>query len=426
MTDPTPSATPAVRPEYEDRLRRAHASALQRIRQDWRAQLRPADVLSDEILVPQAICRWSPERDKADATPDRKLFTALVARESPAPGTPLAVRADLTRPRTSREFWAEVFAESNKTMEDLAPYRIRVAWRWARETARLMGLLQEDELLCEALIPYRTADDAVVDPWEAPAGPAQPRGHTKDARHRGRVGDVVELMSPDAQSGRPGLTILPPEVPLEWLDEAIVREYDPADEKDDPELHRWLEAFERVVDYLGIENGSQKEPRSGTYGLYGLRQPRYTRLCFPSRYEIMAYEECILDETLNVLVRSGFRGAQRYLTKAYGLTLREIESMIQLARREAKRRTAGDVVEDRAIMVLRLEQFIAEARAKNPLDTKTPLLAMKQLAIVQGLAKAEIQDEMSQILNVMRDVASQPNKSLPGPAITDAEIIDVG
>jgi hypothetical protein len=73
----------------------------------------------------------------------------------------------------------------------------------------------------------------------------------------------------------------------------------------------------------------------------------------------------------------------------------------------------AEIEEDRAILSMRLEDLIQ--RSRDALDMRVELGAIKQLAIVQGVTRAEPEDAMSEFARVVRKVTDQSPKALLEP-----------
>lgn len=405
---------------HDPALEEAGRAGLDAIRQELRRTLVLGDLAPafPDGTVP-AVRRWTKEfrRGRTVELLDRAR-RAAAARDpvTTAPETATALFAALSGPPGSAAPPA-ADEEEPLTAEQTHPDRIWAAWRYVREHGRLAGRLQPTDPLQPALLPAKTSRGETEDPWVT--------------GYFGALGVVRD----DGAEEEP-LPIAPPPVPAEWLaDRQAIEAYDPSDPEDDPELHRWARHFSEIARTLNIGEGSTDAPRMGQRGLRGLSDPQWCRLLFPTRTEILAFEEYLVNRTLEVLVEGedplgqgissasggspiGTRGAMVFLTRKYGLLPREAQGIISMARDRGKERADGDLEQNRAMMVLRLESFIARIRQINFADTRSELMALKQLAIVQGLAKADVQDDLAEILRGFDNVATLPGdqpQGLPDP-----------
>lgn len=357
------------------------------------------------------------------------LFRALLAPDSLSPASYSPT------PRKQGMSPQEWVRQAEASMEEWHPHRIVVAWRFAREHGRLHGRLGLRDPIGPALLPARTRtgmEDPWASGWQGVLGPQDDPMHPAP-HHQTLPGTWAE----DGAGEYLALPVAPPQVPEDWLlaPEALDL-YDPSEQEDDPLLHRWLEFFAVTVRSLGIEDGSQDDPDLGKKGLHGMLDPVYCRIAFPSRAEVVAFEEFIVGRTLEVLVEGedpmgsrvdrsmiGTSGAMEFLSRKYGLLPREARTVIDLARDRAKSVADGDLAQNRAMMVLRLEAFISRLRQINPMDGRNELAALKQLAIVQGLAKAEQDNDLADMLRGFDAVAS-PDEDDPDalPPPTPAQV----
>lgn len=352
-----------------------------------------------------------PDDDPED-TPQRTrgIFAALTSRE---PESAASTRQRLTA-MTSQDRRPQP-ALSERTLEDLRPHRIRIAWRWAREVAVVTGACDEGQFLDAALSPTEAKD-----PWTAPIETYRPSAHQNS-----RAFATARLLLP--APGRAGVGLLPPPVPERWLaDPEMLLEYDPADPHHDPALHHWIGAFRHVAERHGFDLGTKFEPDSGRKGLAGLYSPRWVRLCFPAPGEIVALEQAIVDMTIRQYLRNNERGAGIYLRDVYGLSEEESTRFMPLVKAEVRSKICPDRTQARAEMRMRVEDFIRRARKAGPLGksgvSRDELMALKLLAVIDGLGQPETDQSMKEILAAFETVAKSQT-GLPSPTLCD--VLDV-
>ncbi|MFG0317742.1 MAG: hypothetical protein ACF8XB_10750 [Planctomycetota bacterium JB042] len=342
--------------------------------------------------------------------PAEDLFPAV--REQTAIDVPPGPDGDAIRKRMALErWWADAFREAKLTPADLHPFRLRVAWRVSREIARMKTIVALDETLERATAERPDGKD----PWLEHCGLRYTDG---DAKKSSAAWRVLRLHSPGTKAaphGR-GLGLLPPPVPEEFVEDGkVVESYDPRSKADDEALHRWLEALDIVVRLLGIERGSTENPQQGFLGLRYVLDPETVRASWPTRWEVMAFEFHLIEEVLEELTAHGVQAARRKLRDKYWLVDREVSGLVALARSAAAGRVQADLEELRALMVLRLED-LAE-RARDSLDTRVELNALKQLAIVQGLSKTEPEDAVRDFVDVVAKVSRADKRAVSAPPI---------
>lgn len=385
-----------------------------------------------------------------------------------------AIKEALAYKKFLHDAWREIIFEETYTLEDTQPYRIRVAWRLLREIARTKGLVAPDEMLVEALEPkYMAPEDDldfapasqmtihhdahtpmtgfVDDPWLIPrpfvrdVGRERLSGPDPSFRYSNSVIEAllaaervpehlkcyyVQLISEhEKQTWKPvylnGLPLMPPNVPFphlhplsgvqtgHWGDD-----YDPYNSAHDPLLHVYIKLLKNTAMHLYADQGSEVDPNCGRYGLHGLYDPALVRLSMPSRVQIMAWEALIVEDTLQQLVKNGQPQTKHYLYKTYGLRPHEIQQLIRIAKVRARQAVEGDVEEDRGLMVLRLED--AARRAREVSDLRAEMAALKNLAIVLGLARVDPQSAITDFVAVVKDAYQQRLESRPlqAPALT--------
>lgn len=305
---------------------------------------------------------------------------------------------DLT-PEQRKTLFKQVFFEDSRTLEELEPFRIRVAYRIVREILRLRGTHTDESLA--SLAP----DNKLTDPWTGLRTNAPRHFSTSPAAYGALpILDASDRLSP------PGLPILPPPPPPT----ASVN-YFPGIPDHDPRLHLYVNLLQTIATYLGIEHGTKLEPRLGKYGLLGLTNPVTIRLVFPTRLQLVQYERYLVQETLNYMVRVGRLGAERQLLERHGLADDEVMLLFNLASERATGVARSDVAQDKALMVLRLESLLERAREMH--SFKAELAALKVLSIVQGLSRVEPEDINTEFQAVVEMFEDAPRPlELPGPS----------
>lgn len=300
----------------------------------------------------------------------------------------------------------------------LEPERVMVAYRLTREMAVCMGLVSPDQTLLEALkqTGFTGADGNVryMDMWAIPQQGDQRKisRYCEDASWRPdtAIENVLASARMLADHHCPsdqvfdihsqqwitevyrGLPLMPPP-PLK----------DPGDDGD-PLLDLWLEAAAAVADRLGLEDGTPAMPSLGLRGMRDLLSPEKVRDLYPSRLKIAVFETLLVEETLRKLSDAGQAKTRRYLRDKYGLLAHESNSLLKCAKYKARQQVIGDLDEDRALMILRLEGLID--RARESCDLRNELGGLKALAVVLGLAKVEADNGLSDFVQTVRKVNS--------------------
>lgn len=320
-------------------------------------------------------------------------------------------------PLPVEEILRQAFQEKELTFDDLLPYRIFASWRLIRRLAAWKGLLRPEESLLEALSPNQSNPDPWVIPPSLASAPSEGRsGATAFAQARQYlIPPQVIRCHLDAQSLNTGflpapytepitsIPLLPPGIPPACLP---IESYTP---NKDPLIKFYVTCLKAAAASLDIISGSREQPHMGKWGLAGLLDPWYVRQVFPTRFQIVALEQHLVEETLGYLVGPEKQlNAEQRLKNQYGLDRMEVLSLIRMAKAEAGRRTQGDLENDRSLMLLRLEDFCR--RCHQGFDLRSELMALKHMAVVLGLARAETGDMMNDMAEVVRTISQERSR----------------
>lgn len=368
----------------------------------------------------------------SDDRMDRHTESALEYQD---PHIPLedALKTPMSHQQLTELVISKAFFEEEATLEDLAGYRIKVAWRLVREMCRMKGLAHAEDTLIDALEPSQFN----LDPWSVPETWKRPTGvnltslsqiSIKYYRQVEQLAEKFHYKRHVLEAGEndkdftvyPGLAILPPPVPWDWWEQdryskrhRVLENYDP---HEDLALVFYTKVVTQLAQELQIEQGSFDDPDQGRFGMRGLTDVATIRKAFPSRFQIVAYEELLIEETLQAMTEYGQARTRKLLRDRHGLTRREVEGLCKIAKAWIRKQLESDIEEDRAFMVTRLEEFVR--RAREGLDLRAELAGLKQLTIVLGLARSEMGDAMSDFVSVVSEVASSRG---PLPEIEDGE-----
>jgi hypothetical protein len=351
LADATTAVTREASRLTQEIVKRGSRKALRALLQPFMPPKRPSD--------PLALATYFrvPASDEPTTTP------MPIARD----GSPLPVSKE-EKKRYAKEFFALIFKESTATLEDFHPARVRVFFRLARELARHLGALGDEQPLSD------------LSAWTKPLRPKQALGRYEATSRALRAG--------------PDLAILPPPAPTSDLDG-----YDPASDR---ALVHYCQALEILARDLRIDEGTDDEPYLGRYGLRGLTDPELVRLACPSPEEILEWESQLVLDTFTVYLGRGTNGAYTWLKNEHGLTTREALPLIRAASAEALKRHEGDIEEKRAAMALRLEDF--GRRARRAMNLPAELGSMKLQALVGGFARVEPENMLSELVDVVKHV----------------------
>lgn len=288
---------------------------------------------------------------------------------------------------------------------DLAPLRLRHAWRIARERVRLAGWTFEGGSLSELFEKaYLDELDSAPEDLYWKRVPMLSRADTEEDLVSTSVSEVdLRYLAPSALRRRlEKLPILPP--------------------ADDKRIEEWRAAVEVLAERFFLRDSPRAEdPNSGDLmpqaddgscaqaldELLGLPNS------WPSAQEIIDAERSYEDLTLSLVIQRGRQKTANFLRLCLGLTPREATTLVALARQRAEELTGGSIDEKRAAIELALEDLAS--RARKALDMRVELGTLKALAVVQGVARAEVEDDNGIFVRVARQaaaVAKEPQKTL--------------
>lgn len=283
---------------------------------------------------------------------------------------------------SERRAWLrELFAEgslpdADPFDPDTKPQRIMVMWRLVRTTAIVKGLCAEDETL-------DTATELDPDPWTSPYKPIG-MGTGSSPLRRSRATRLVRI-----HSEGDGLPLLPPRADVAGLD-------------------RWCTASAQVAADLGVERS-----REGLLGLQGLLDPHQCSRCDVRAAEVLAFEEMLLIESLDMLLDKGERAAIKHFREHYGFAHKEATGLLRVVKTQALERSAASIEEKRALMEMRYENMLG--RYKETMDMDGELKASKELAKIQGLTRTEPENQAAEFFNVVRQVSARQDAELHSP-----------
>ena len=306
-----------------------------------------------------------------------------------------------------------MFAEANAPKIERDTYSISVAWRLTREIARLKGLVSPEESLADAIEGYADTPSGLdrdgLDPWIHATGPVPwpPQGSkAQNAQARGasnllRQAENLpkELQPVDYETQRVisvGFGLRPPEIRWKYLQEDPLL-YSP---REDEALVLWIRLLNEIARYLRLEAGTPDNPHAGYRGFGPLANPETAREAWPSVQQILFWESSMIEWTVDSLANTGSLRTKERLIRTHGLMSNETGSLIRLAHHSAREQTQMDIEDQRGIMVLRLEG--AAGRARESLDIRAELAALKTLGIVQGLSRQDPEDAMTEFVKISR------------------------
>lgn len=286
-------------------------------------------------------------------------------------GRPLS---PIERAQKRKRFWAETFAVARRqerenlvTAEEKHPLRTMVAARIVREIARLKQVCYDNEPLCDLL------EDPQFMGWVEPIDPPE---------------DMRGLRGEEAWVARAQIPLLPPAPGSEW--ESTLPDY--------------FKAFDLLYSRLGLH-----KLQDGRDGYVGLTDIEAYHRYWPSLEEILGWENSFLHAILAAVSQEGSLLARNTLRTKMGLRRWEEDIYFTVATQGAVELMSRTVEEDRAVMLLRLEDFIRRAKGEEG-DMRAELAAMKLISDIQNLRSSKPADQASEMTDIVADVEKRAEK----------------
>lgn len=219
--------------------------------------------------------------------------------------------------------WARVYGEGLLAPDEMRKHRIIVAWRLTRALACRQGRLKRRERLGEI---FDTEDS-----WSVPMAALDAPVSDGDAASPEKW-SIPQLMSRDG-----GLALVPT-----------------TDNR--AHLLRFSSMVTKLAESMWIERGSRIQPRLGEYGLYGLTHPDTIVRFWPSKHELVAWEEELLQVLQRLIIDQPRDNIHTYLQDNLDLTMAEAKGLFLMATALIKETYTLDADTDRAIIRARQEK----------------------------------------------------------------------
>lgn len=301
----------------------------------------------------------------------------------------------------------KILESSTVTLADTKGYRIRTAYRLIRQMSRVRGFLHGWERL--QLVLDSLQDDNGLSAWYTPM---RMRDNGQSVGYRGvrsllyeidRSKERYTFNTPNGYRSYKGVTTLPPPLPDQLLpvkapddiwelriQGVVPEEYSP--EMDKP-LCLYCEAMTLLARQMGIEAGAPEEPWAGVYGLAGLLNPGAARLAWPTRDELIMYEEELLLHVFDILHQKSEIETQRYLTQFFGYTRFEAVDTVKMAFAAGGVLYSETAEEQKAVIMKRLDHIAN--KCSDACDPRAEFGVMKLKAQILGLTTQNEDESMS-------------------------------
>jgi len=164
--------------------------------------------------------------------------------------------------------------------------------------------------------------------------------------------------------------------------------------------------------YEGLQEASQRlhlhlSPE-GEIGLrYLLDRDLADSGVWPDPLEILTFESRILHDLVKAEMTGGLVEARNFLVTK-GFMAWEIGSLMRGAREMAINQFSLTQDEARVMIVLRLEEIIR--RSKDLQDIRAEIQAIKLMALILGLGRGEVPDDVEEMTEIVKKVSALQNK----------------
>lgn len=294
--------------------------------------------------------------------------------------------------KTKKKRIAAYMSLDSKTVAETKGWRIRAAYRMISYMARIVGDLVGATPLSAIL-----HSEIRPDPTRYPFIPkvANPIYGTQYIR---AVVDSMQhinghySLDPAHTVRDSGFTYLPPPVPDESYPVAschvhLVRnallEPEGYTAENDALLALWCEAYGALASFMQIDQGSLTEPEAGVFGTVGMFSPKTARFLWPTRDEVLLYEDELMLWVFDLLCDVSAQQVERLIMEQLGYSRTEAVMLAKTALRVGTDIYAEDFDMNK-IRELKSLEIIADT-AKDGADTIAQLAARKQLQLVSGL-----------------------------------------
>ena len=327
--------------------------------------------------------------------------------------TPVNPKGEPRKAHNQRQMFERAFKDQKLTLNDLSPYRVRAAWRGVRWICVKLGVLDPDMLMGAM-------------PEEAPGGV-----HGLDPLYRPLTSEQLAPPVPDRATRRLMEVVrqceeLGEEVEYEKLHDTESR-IETAWKRGFTLLPTqetagyWVKAFNIAAEHLFVSRGSTADRDQGRYGMLGLTDPETAALACPLLPEMLMWELFLVDQCVVLMASHGEHLIDASLREHYGLLPDETRPVLSQARRVIQERTDLDVGQQRAIMVLQIDDVMS--RCREALDPRAELAALKLKSQITGITRSEPEDMKQMFRKIVQ--SSSERRHIDYAADNDMDVIDV-
>ncbi len=306
-----------------------------------------------------------------------------------------------------------MLATKSLVLADTKGYRTRTAYRLVRQMARVRGLLEGFEMLQSVL--NLSPDGTLVTLWNMPV-PLVDSGFITGNRGVRAVLSKIDqgnegytFLTASGYETFAGSTTLPPPIPdrfysqrnpsVVWRERLSRRVPEGYAVREDRPLVLFCEAMAMLSEQLGIHRGSPQEPWAGEYGMAGLLNPHTARMAWPTRDELVMFEEEFLLKVFDKACAVSIRSTEVWLQQFFGLSRLEAMDIAKTAIAVGSMLYNEGTEEMRSLELKRLDSL--EDKCDMASDPRAQIAAKRLRLQALGLTRTEESDG----LRDMRDAA---------------------
>lgn len=302
----------------------------------------------------------------------------------------------------------KVLEMASLTVADTKGYRIRTAYRLVRQSLRVKGILQGWELVAHVL--------PSEGHWTLPVSCAQ-GGYTTGLQGVRSLFEEMDTSSDgytfntnEGYRRFVGSTALPPPIPDSCFPEdnptAIWSwrasknpppDYHPSQDKN---LCLYCEAMTVLSEQLCIAKGAPEEPWSGVYGLAGLLNPFAARMLWPSKDELLMFEEELILKLYDMLSHKSSQATEAYVRQFFGFSRFESVDIVRTTLAVGGQLYGVDPVSELPHVLRQLDVSSDDADFASDVRAKAAIIKLR-----------------SQLLGLTRDQESETMQALRTEAI---------
>lgn len=305
-----------------------------------------------------------------------------------------------------------MMAAGSLTLSDTKGYRTRTAYRLIRQMARIRGLLEGFDMLQSSL--NIAPDENLIPLWSMPVPLIDTQFLTGNRGIRAVLnnvdssGETITFNTARGLNTFSGSTTLPPPIPDRFYPRDLRENWsmrvqrkipDGYEVKQDKPLILFCEAMTMLAEQLAVPRGAPEEPWAGEYGLAGLLNPYTARTAWPSRDELVLYEEELMLKVYDKACAVSQRATEIWLQQFFGLSRLEALDIVKTAIAVGAIIYNQGTDEMRTLEIKRLDSLEDTCDLAN--DPRAKIAAKRLKFRAQGLT----QREDSEGLSVLRDAA---------------------